>query len=163
MAIDTITNANVYLAGSAKLVGKIGKIELPKLKIIKEEVDPIGTRSKSKVPTGFEHPQAKTMWTSFYPDAYRSRLSVKNAVDLQIESVVQTWTNGVRSGDQPVAMLFSLSPEEIGLGTLEGNKMIADLEDTYDVPFMTVDVAGTRHIEIDIDNDIFNIDGVSQF
>ena len=85
VAINKITNANVYVNGTS-LLGKAKEVEMPMLKGIMAEHAAIGLLGKLEFFSGFEKMTGKIMWNSFYADTLKTVGDLTKTLQLQVRS-----------------------------------------------------------------------------
>lgn len=155
MDVSKITNANLYMAGTANLVGKLSELTLPKVTAVTEEHQALGMIGKIKLPTGIELLEATAKWKGFYKEAFAA-CDPFSAVQFQARASVQTFS--CRSGCHEAAPGRVHRFTEFDLGALvaaQGSEQTTALNVTP----IKVSLDGEELVEVDPVHNVWRVRG----
>ena len=153
---DTVTAANVYL-NDASLYGKAQEISGLSLNMVMKDINPIGMYAKKRVPVGVDNLELDITWDFINEDCI-------NPFELH------NWTiygNVVRTEDgtsrelSAVIELKGRIIENDVIGTLKGQDWSGQ-KTKLALDYVLVKHDGKEIIKIDVDNNIFEINGEDQ-
>lgn len=158
--ISKVQDANVYINGSS-VHGQASEITLPEIQFEKGEYKALGMIGVMKFFNGFSALEATIKW--HYPDndVQIDCANPRNSVDLQVRSSKCVYANGGLSEEQPIVVYLKGTPNNHGLGNFKA-KEDTDLSTKFDITYIKQEVNGREIVEIDIENNIFRIDGEDQ-
>lgn len=157
MDVSKITNANLYMAGTANLVGKLSELTLPKVTAVTEEHQALGMIGKIKLPTGIELLEATAKWKGFYKEAFAA-CDPFSAVQFQARASVQTFGAAGPAATKPLLVEFTARFTEFDLGALvaaQGNEQTTALNVTY----IKVSLDGEELVEVDPVHNVWRVRG----
>lgn len=156
--MEQIKNANVYIDGASYL-GKVKEVTLPEIKQKMNEQKALGMFGTKKVPAGFEAMEAKLKWAAWLPEIIKKAANPFVQVDMQIRGNYEVFGAFGIEAEKPAICYLKGTFENIPLGTIQPNEGI-EVETSLSVSYIKMVVDGQELFEIDIDNNIYVVDGV---
>ncbi|MGH7226907.1 MAG: phage major tail tube protein [Gemmataceae bacterium] len=101
LAVNRVTNANVYLDGIG-LLGRAEEIEVAKPKHKMIDHKGLGMAGSAEFWAGVDKLEAKIKWASIYPEAEMALNSPFQAHYFQVRSNLETYTSQGRTQEQPL-------------------------------------------------------------
>ena len=163
MTIQTITNANVYLADTLDLMGKAEKVTLPDIEPTFEQMSGMGLVSEFEVPTGLKKMMLKLAWKSFYPDAMKHRFNFLQTTRIQIRGSLESYDSTGRSEEETATVLATVQFSKTMLGALERAKPITGMEDEMQVHRLELSTSGVQRLKFDLFANIYEVEGNDMF
>jgi phage contractile tail tube protein, P2 family len=157
--INKITNANVYLDGTASLIGRAGELTLPELSVATTEHKALGMFGTLELPAGLEAMTCEVKWTGFYADHLRAAANPFASHKLQVRGSLETWTAEGRTREVPVVWLMTATWKVAKLGVLKPQEN-GEFDDELSVSQVKVTHDGAPVCEIDVFNNIWIVNGV---
>lgn len=156
--MNSITNANVYLAGN-KLAGKLEELELPAIKMKMEEVSALGIFGDTEIPVGMEKLEAKFKWNAIYRENWLHENPFQST-RLIVKTDMVTNDAGGQVTHSPVTVTIAGMFKEFPLGTLKPGAKQDALEHTMAVTYLKVEVNRMPLYEVDVFNNVYKQGGV---
>lgn len=157
LTISKVQDANVYINGTSAH-GQASEVSLPEIQFEKGEYKALGLMGVLKFFNGFSALEATIKWNYPDNDVQIACANPREAVDLMVRSSKCVYTSGSLSEEQPVVIYLKGTPNNHGLGTFKA-KEDTDLSTKFDITYIKQEVNGREIVEIDIENNIFRIDG----
>jgi len=158
VAINKITNANVYVNGTS-LLGKAKEVEMPMLKGIMAEHAAIGLLGKLEFFSGFEKMTGKIMWNSFYADTLKAVGDLTKTLQLQVRSSLESFDSTGRTAQKPVVVYITCAPSDFGFGNFKQHEAV-ETESNLTVYSVKMEIDGAPIVEFDALANIYKVNGV---
>lgn len=158
IAIKRLTQANVYL-NNGNLLGRVAEIELPDLKPKMLEHKALGMIADMEFPSGFEKLEGKLKWASVEPDVLIQVYNPYRAVELQVRSSLESFTNLGRTAEEPVNIFLTVTFKVGQTPNFKPNENV-DMEAEFNATYMKQTMAGKDLVEIDTIANIYKVGGV---
>lgn len=158
IAINSVTNANIYLNGR-NLLGRAVEVKLPSPKVKMVDHKGLGMVGEIEIPAGgFEKMEAEFSWASVYPEVLRLAGNYRRSVQLQVRASMESYTGQGVTDEVGIVVTLGGIFKESELGSFkqhEGNQPKSKLT----VYYMKHVVAGETLLEIDVMNNIYRVAG----
>jgi uncharacterized protein len=157
ITISTLSNANVYINGSA-FAGQAEEVTLPDLKPKMTEMKALSQMGVIEVTTGLEKMGVKIKWNSVNPEVLASSADFFNADSIMIRANLTTWQNGSRLSDVPcVAFVKGLNKNLPAIGIKHQDT--PDVEQEFSVSYYRLEINGAVVFEVDFYANVYIVDG----
>jgi len=157
IAINRLTNANVYLDGGSML-GRAEEVTLPVIKAKMAEHKALGMVGSIEAFAGFEKLEGKIKWSSLYLEALRKTADPFKSVQLQVRASVETYTSTGRTEEQPVVALLQAVFKSLPGGAFKQHENV-EIESEFIATYMKLSVGGQDITEIDVLANIYKAGG----
>lgn len=157
IAIKKLTNANVYLDGNS-LLGKAEEISLPDLSGKMTEHKALGMVGTTEFWSGLDKMEAKIKWNSLYPDVMRKTANPMKAYQLQVRASLNNYDSTGKTGEDAVVCFLTGTFKKHPGGNFKQHDNV-EMENTLNVTYMKLEVAGSVIYEVDVLANIFRVDG----
>ncbi len=157
IAINRVTNANIYLDGNS-LLGRAEELELPQIKHKMAEHKALGMVGTAEFFSGIEKMEAKVKWASFYQEVMREAVNPFKTVRLQARASLETYTGQGRTAEVPVVMMLTAAFKEFPLGTFKQHEP-AVVDTVLSVYYASMAIDGNEIFEIDVLENIYKVAG----
>lgn len=158
IAINKLTNANVYVNGNS-LLGRASEIEVPNIEFIMAEHEALGMVGKTEFFAGIEKLESTVKWNSFYSDVYRRTSNPLQAIQMQVRGNLQTFTSAGGLQQEVAAVVYmTATPKNIPGGNFKQHENV-ELETTFNVTYFKLEIGGEVNVELDVLANIFKING----
>ena len=157
IAINRLTNANVYLDGGSML-GRAEEVSLPVLKAKMVEHKALGMVGTIEAFAGFEKLEGKIKWSALYADALRKTADPFRSVQLQVRGSVETYASPGRIEERPVVALLTVVFKSIPGGSFKQHENV-EMESEFIATYMKLTVGGEAVTEIDVLANIYKAAG----
>lgn len=158
IAINSVSNANVYLDG-ANLLGRALEVTLPSPKAKMVEHKGLGMVGEIEIPAGgFEKMEAKFKWASFYPEVIRKAGNPRKAVQVQVRSSIESYSGLGLESEVPLIVTLGGIFSEVPLGVFKQHEGVQP-ETNMTVYYLKVVAAGQDLLEVDVLNNIHKVAG----
>lgn len=157
-AINKLTNANVYLEGNS-LLGMAEEITLPELNGKMADHKALGMIGHLEFWAGLDKMEAKVKWNSFYPSVMRKSADPTKAVKLQVRSSLESFDSSGRTAQQSVVCYITGMFKKHPGGAFKQHDNV-ELENTLNVSYIKLEIAGSVIYEVDVLANIYRVDGV---
>lgn len=158
VAINKITNANVYVNGTS-LLGKAEEVEMPMLKGIMAEHNALGLLGKLEFFSGFEKMTGKIKWNSFYADTLKTVGDLTKTLQLQVRSSLESFDSTGRTTQKPVVVYITCAPSDFGFGNFKQHDNV-EQETNLSVYSVKMEIDGAPIVEFDALANIYKVNGV---
>lgn len=158
LSINRATNANIYVDG-ANFVGKADEVTLPTPKAKESDHNPLGVFGSLKYPTGIDNMDAKIKWNSYYIEAIKKFANIFKAVKLQVRWSIESYSGNSKVGAVPAVAYLTVRPNDMPGGSFK-SKDNAELESNLSVTYFKLEINGEEIMEIDVEANIYKVDGV---
>lgn len=153
-AINSVTNANVYLNG-ASFLGRAAEVTLPTVKWKTATHQGLGPVGEIELPTsGYEKLEAKFKWASYDRQALRAGADPRTAVSLQVRASLDVFSAGGLSEQQSLVVTLSGLYKEQNYGTFKQHEAVQP-EATMVVYYLKVEINKQLVVEIDVFANIY--------
>ncbi|MCK9514093.1 MAG: phage major tail tube protein [Pigmentiphaga sp.] len=157
IAINRVTNANVYMNGNS-LLGRAEEVELPQVKHKMAEHKALGMVGTAEFFAGVDKMEAKIKWTSFYIEVLRSAVHPFKTVQLQTRSSLETYTGQGRTTEVPVMVMMTAAFKEFPLGSFKQHEPVV-VDTALSVYYAAMEIDKQQIFEIDVLNNIYKVAG----
>ena len=158
IAINRVTNANVYMDG-ASLLGRAEEITLPQIKHTMSEHKALGLVGKAEFWSGIDKLEAKFKWASLYQEVMLKAADPYTAVSVQVRASLETYTGQGRTAQSPVVVHITGTFKDFPTGTFKQHDN-AEFETNMSVLYLKQVIDGREVFEIDVLENIYKVDGV---
>lgn len=152
-----IRNGNVYIDGTSYL-GDVKEVQLPEIKQKMDEQKALGLYGTKKLPSGMESLESKIKWTSWLPEVIKKAANPHKQVNLTFYGNYEIFGAAGLEAEKPAKCIMRGTFENIPLGTSQPNQAM-EVETAISVSYVKLVVDGEELFEIDIDNNIYIVDG----
>lgn len=157
IAIQKITNANVYLDGES-FMGRAETVTLPKIVAKFQEQKGLGLAGTLELPAGFEKMEAKVKWGNVYTEVLLKAANPYEARRLMIRSSAEVYTTAGRISEFPCVTIMDGFFKGIDAGQYEQNTAV-NQENDLTVHYLKITHAGVTIVEFDVMNNIYRTGG----
>lgn len=159
MAIQTnqLTNCNVYVEDKSFL-GRAEEIALPDINFTMTDQKALGMNGVRKFPNGIDAMEGKIKWNSFYEDVFKRFSNPFKAIKLMVRSSVRIWEGGDLVDEKPLVTYLTVQTKKMPLGNYKQNDNVEN-ESEFACSYAKVEYDGKTMLEVDVDNNIFFVDG----
>lgn len=159
MAIRTnqLTNCNVYVEDKSFL-GRAEEVTLPDANFTLSDQKALGMIGIRQFPNGLEKMEGKIKWNSFYDDVFIKFANPFKKISLMIRSSVRIWEGGDLVDEKPYVVYLTVQTKKLPLGVFKQNENV-ELETDISATYMKVEYDSNVLVEIDVDNNIYNVAG----
>ena len=157
IAINRVTNANVYMDGN-NMLGRAEEIKLPDISAIMQEHKALGMIGKIELPAGFDKLEGEIKWNSFYPETAKAMANPFRTVSLQCRSSVERYSSQGRIEELPLVTFLTVSFKKNPLGTFKQHEN-ADFSSGFSCTYIKQMLDGEELLELDYMANIFKVDG----
>lgn len=157
--IERVTNANIYLDG-ASLLGRVGSFNAPTITFKQSEHNALGLNGSLEYYGGIDKLEGTLQLTSIDKDVLK-KLSPFRANRVQVRSSVEEYQGGSRVAQVPSIVYLTLTPKSIPTGNYQRHDNV-EMEIGYSCTYIKHEVGGETLIEIDVEANIFKINGVDE-
>jgi hypothetical protein len=157
IAINRITNANVYIDG-ASLLGRAEEVELPQIKAKMSEHKALGMVGSIEAFAGFEKLEGKIKWASLYPDVLKKAANPFKTVQLQLRGSLYTQTAQGRTDEVPVVALLTVAFKTFPGGNWKQHENV-EMETEFVAYYMKIAAGGEDIVEVDVLENIYKAGG----
>lgn len=156
--LNKIFNANVYLDGTASLIGRAGEMTLPEMSVATSTHKALGMFGELELPGGLKAMKCEIKWTGFYADHLRAAANPFTTHTLQVRGSLESWTAQGRTREVPVVWQMTAAWTTAKLGVLKPQEA-GEFDDELSVSYVKVLHDGSAVCEIDVFNNIWNVNG----
>lgn len=160
LTISKVQDANIYINGTSAH-GQAQEVDLPEIPYNKSDYKALGLIGVLKFFNGFDALEATIKWNYPENDIQIACANPYQSIVLQVRSNKCVYSGGTISSQEPVVVDLKATPATHGLGSFKA-KEDTDLSTKLDISYLKETVNGQELIEIDIENNIFRINGVDQ-
>lgn len=160
LSISKVQDANVYINGTSTH-GQASEVSLPEIQFSKSEYKALGLLGVQKFFNGFDALEATIKWNYPENDVQIACANPRKVVELQVRSSKAVYVGGGIAEEQPIIVHLKGTPNNHGVGSFKA-KEDTDLSTKFDIIYLKQEVNGREIVEIDVQNNIFRIDGVDQ-
>lgn len=157
IAINRVTNANVYMDGSSML-GRAEEIKMPDVSAIMQEHKALGMVGKIELPAGFDKLEGEIKWNSFYPEAGKAMANPFRTVQLQCRSSVERYSSQGRIEELPLVTFLTVMFKKNPLGTYKQHEN-AEFSSSFTCTYIKQVLDGEELLELDYMANIFRVNG----
>lgn len=156
--INSLYGANVYLDGN-NLAGRVAEMELPTLKSKTSDKNVLGMVGMMELFNGFEKLEGKIKFNSVIPDVIAKIANPIKATQLQLRGSLLS--HGAQGVTQEVSYVCIVTAtfKNMPLGGFKQQSDV-EMEVDYSATYLKLTIDGTEHLEYDVMNNIYRIDGV---
>lgn len=158
ISIKQITNANVYIDGTAFL-GKAEEIKLPDVVTSMTEHKALGLVGKVELPSGIDKMESTIKWNSLYEDVLLKAANPFTAVQLQCRASQETYVGTGRTKEVPVTVFMTGTFKKFPLGNFKQHDNV-EAETALSVTYIRLNVDGKDIVEVDVLSNIYKVGGV---
>ena len=158
IAINRVTNANVYLNGNSML-GKASEVNLPQLKTLLSDHMALGLYGKVELPTGLDKLEATIKWTSYYGDVLAATANPFATHEIQVRSSIDQYSAAGRTGQVAAVCYIRGTFKDPSLGNFKQHDNV-ETDAKINVTAVRFEIDGKPVLEIDVLANIFKIQGV---
>jgi P2 family phage contractile tail tube protein len=161
MTIQKVFDANVYVGNESKH-GQASEVTCPDVNFIMNEYNSLGMFGTAKYVNGIEAMEASIKWT--YPDneAQKALGSAFKPVDIMVRSSKAVYDNTGLVKEVPVVMYMRGYSTKHSGGSFTPRTDV-EIESAIAVNYFKLEVEGEEIIEVDSENNIYNVGGEDQF
>ena len=157
IAIQKITNANVYLDGES-FMGRAAEVTLPKVETNFIEHKGLGLHGELELPGGLKKMEAKINWGNVYTEVMRKAANPYQARTLMIRSSAEVFTNMGRINEFPCVTIMQGFFKGVDAGVYKQNEAV-NLETDLSIHYLKIVHAGVTILEVDVMNNIYKAEG----
>ena len=157
IAINRITNANVYVNGNS-LLGKVEEIKLPDVNVIFQEHKALGMVGKIELPAGIDKLEGEIKWNSFYEDVSATVANPFRSVQLQCRSSIESYGGQGRLTELEMVTFLTVMFKKNALGSFKQHDNV-ETSSSFTATYVKQVIAGRDKIEIDVLANIFRVSG----
>ena len=160
LAVNRITNANVYLDGIG-LLGRAEEIEVAKPKHKMVDHKGLGMAGSAEFWAGVDKLEAKIKWASFDADTLTFSASPFQTHSFQARGNLEQYTSQGRSAQPPVVYLMTGVFKDAGSPTFRQHQMV-ETTSVVSIYHCELYVAGVQIYLYDVFANIYVVGGVDQ-
>jgi uncharacterized protein len=160
LAVNRITNANVYIDG-AGLLGRAEEIEVAKPRHRMVDHKGLGIAGTAEFWAGVDKLEAKIKWASIYPEAEAVLNSPFQAHSFQVRGNLETYTSQGRTQQQPLVYLMTGVFKDAGAMIFKLHEGV-DTTSVISVYHSELYIAGAQIFLFDVIANIYVVNGVDQ-
>lgn len=157
VAINKLTNANLFANGGS-LLGRADEVTLPQIKTKPAEHTPLGLMGSLEYPSGIDKLEMNIKWNCFYPEVAKTFANPYKAIELQVRSSLETFESGTRTAEKSYACFVKGRCNDFPLGNYKASQN-ATFESNISVFYCKVELDGEVILEIDVEANIFKVNG----
>ena len=159
VAVDRITNANIYIDGVGML-GRAEEVEVvwPKAKMADHKG--LGMAGTAEFPAGIDKLEAKLKWISLYPEVL-SAMSIFASHQLQVRASKETYTSQGRTLELPVVLLMTAQFKDGGPLHFKHHEQV-DFPTALVVYHCEYYVGGAQYLLYDVLSNLYVVNNVDQ-
>ncbi len=157
IAVNRLTNANVYLNGTS-LLGRAEEINLPAIKHKLAEHKALGMVGVAEFFAGIEKMEAKIKWNSFYSDVMKAAANPLKTVNLQVRSSLESYTAQGRTAEVPVVCYLTAAHKDFPMGNFKQHDNV-EVESNLTVYYCKLEINGEVILEVDVLANLYKVDG----
>ncbi len=161
LEVNRLTNGNCY-ADNKSFLGKADEIELPSLKFMKADHNPLGLAGVVEYATKLEKMRGKIKWNCFYSDVLKKFANPFKSIQLMFRGNLETYTGSDRTAQQAYVVTMTINSDGVPAGNIKPGDN-AEAETEFSATYMKLEIAGVIVYEFDAINNIFFVDGVDIF
>lgn len=155
--VNTLYGANVYLDGN-NLAGRVAEMELPTLKSKTTDKNVLGMVGVMELFAGFEKLEGKIKFNSVYSDVLNKIANPIKATQLQLRGSLLSYGAQGATEEVPYVCIVTATFKNLPLGGFKQQEGI-ELDVDYSATYIKLTIDGVEHIEFDVMNNIYRIDG----
>jgi P2 family phage contractile tail tube protein len=160
VAVNRVTNANVYLNG-VSLLGMAEEVTVGRPKAKMTDHKGLGMVGNVEFPAGLEKVEFKIKWASFYPTPELQLGSPWRVNSYQVRANVETYGPTGLVAQVPLIWLLTGATKEFGDVNLKKHES-ADFTTVFAAYYFKEILNGVEIMEYDVLANIFVVDGVDQ-
>lgn len=161
IAVNRMTNANVYVNGTSQL-GKVEEINLPEITHMLSEHKALGMIGKFELFTGVDKMECTLKWNAFYRDILIQFADPRKALNLQVRSSLETYNSqGLLTEVACVAYLTG-QPKNFPAGNFKQHDNV-EASSKMTLTAYKLEIDGQAVLEFDALANIYMVDGVDIF
>lgn len=157
IAIQKITNANVYLDGES-FMGRAEEVTLPQVKAKMQGHAALGLHGHLELPAGLEKMDAKIKWGNVYTEVVRKAANPYRSRMIMVRSSSEVYTNEGRIAEFPCVTIMNGFFKNMDAGAFKQNEAV-NQENELSVHYLKVVHAGVVIVEVDVMNNIYRAEG----
>lgn len=158
IAVNRLTNANIYLDGRS-LLGRAEEVNLPDIKHKLSEHKALGMVGSVELWSGIEKMEASIKWNSIYSDVLKKAANPFNSVNLQVRASVEVYNSQGRVAQQPAVTYISGQFKNAPMGNFKQHDNV-ELTSMLSVTYCKQTINGEDVLEIDVLANIYKVNGV---
>lgn len=158
IAVNRITNANVYINGTSFL-GRCEEVDAPVVKNKTVEHKALGLVGIASFWAGIEKIEARFKWSSLYPEVMTQIADPFKVAAIQVRGSLNTFTAQGLTQQQPVVAHFQGMFRDFEMGKYKQQDN-AEFTTNMDVNYCKMVINGLDVLEIDVLENIYKINGV---
>lgn len=156
--VNTLYGANVYMDGN-NLAGRVAELELPSLKSKTTDKNVLGMAGVMELFAGFEKLEGKVKFNSVYDDVLGKLANPIKATQLQLRGSILSYGAQGAQEEKPYVCIVTATFKNLPLGGFKQQEGI-ELDVDYSATYIKLSIDGVEHIEFDVMNNTYKIDGV---
>ncbi len=160
LAVNRITNANVYLDGIG-LLGRAEEIEVAKPRHKMVDHKGLGMAGTAEFWAGVDKLEARIKWASIYPEAEAVLNSPFTAHYFQVRGNLETYTSQGRTQQQPLVYLMTGVFKDAGSMSFKLHEGV-DTTSVISVYHSELYIGGSQIFLFDVLANIYVVNGVDQ-
>lgn len=157
VAVNRITNANIYLDGGSML-GKGDELNLPDIAVKMEEHNALGLFGSPEFAAGLDKMNGDIKWNSFYADVMAKVGNPYKFVTLQARSSVSSFNSQGLATEVPLVTILTVSFINNSAGKFQQHKN-AEFPSKFTCYYIKQTMDGQDIVEIDILANIWKVNG----
>jgi len=157
IAINRITNANVYVEGGS-ILGQVKEIDVPEVKFMMSEHGALGLVGKMEFFSGIDKMEGKVRWASFYADTMVKFADPFKSLQIQVRSSMENYGSSSMSRS-PVVCHMTIQPKNFPGANFKQHDNV-EIESSYGCTYYKLVVGGKEVVEIDVTANIYKVNGV---
>jgi P2 family phage contractile tail tube protein len=158
LAINRITNANVYMNGTSFL-GTCEEIMAPEIIQTMTEHKALGMHGSVEFPSGVDKMEGKLKMNSYYEGMILLMANANNVVQLQIRGSMKKYTGAVVTDEVPVIIYMDARFKKVPMGNFK-QKDNVEFESEYSAYSLKLEIDGENIVEFDAMNNIYKVNGI---
>lgn len=155
--IHRLTNANIFIDGGSML-GRAESFASPTVVFKQAEHRAMGMVGTVEYMSGIDKMEGTIKWNSYYPEAMTKMANPYQAVRLQIRGNIEEYSGGSKVADKPATIYMTVTPKNFPTGSFTQHDNV-EIESSYGCTYLKVVVDGTIVTEIDVEANIFKVNG----
>lgn len=155
--IGRLTNANIYMEGGS-LLGRVSEFNCPTLVYKQAEHNALGLNGTIEYYAGIDKMEGSMKWNSYYPEIMKKMANPFKAIRIQVRGNLEEYQGGGREGQAPAVVFLTIQPKDFPLGNFQQHENV-ELETNYGCTYVRMEIGGEVITEVDVESNIFKVDG----
>lgn len=158
MKIAKVYDANVFV-NNRSTHGLASEVTCPNIAAIMTDYKALGMAGSMELFNGFDKMEATVKWTYADNDTQKACANFLKPVNLMVRSSKAEYDNSGITNEAPIVIYLKGYPKQHPGGTFKP-KEDTETESTFSILYFKQEVDGEVIVELDVENNIYKVDGV---